>query len=67
MTIKKLGLVAALTATSGAVMAEAVPITVTDAVSQIAAGQTAIAAVGGAILILAAISLGFRWVKAQFF
>lgn len=67
MTIKKVGLVAALTATSGLAMAEAVPINVTDAVAQIATGQTAIAAVGAAILILAAISLGFRWVKAQFF
>lgn len=67
MTFKKVGLVAALTATSGLAMADAVAITTTDAVAQIAAGQTAIAAVGGAILILAAISLGFRWVKAQFF
>lgn len=54
---------------SGSVMAlaEPVPIDTTDVVAQLASVQTAIAAVGAGILVLAAISLGYRWVKASFF
>lgn len=39
----------------------------TDAIAEITAAGTAIGAVGGAILVLAGISLAIRWVKATFF
>ncbi|MCC6143398.1 MAG: methyltransferase [Candidatus Hydrogenedentes bacterium] len=39
----------------------------TDALASITDAGTAIAAVGGGILVLAGISLGYRWVKATFF
>ena len=39
----------------------------TAAVAELTDAQTSIAAVGGAILILAGISLAYRWVKATFF
>jgi len=40
----------------------------TAAVTYISSDVTgAIAAVGGAIIILAALAMGFRWVKAMFF
>lgn len=59
----------ALAIMSGSVMALADPVAIdtTDVVAQLGAVQTAIAAVGAGILILAAISLGYRWVKASFF
>lgn len=40
---------------------------VTDAVAQITSVQADIVTVGGAIIVLAAVVLGVRWVKAQFF
>lgn len=39
----------------------------TDAVAEIAAVGPEILAVGGAIIALAAIALGIRWIKAAFF
>ena len=39
----------------------------TAAVQEVTDAGTAIAAVGGAILVLAGISLAYRWVKATFF
>lgn len=40
---------------------------VTDAVAQITSAQGDIVTVGGAIIVLAAVVLGIRWIKAQFF
>lgn len=40
---------------------------VTGAVEQITAAQADIVTVGGAIIVLAAVVLGIRWIKAQFF
>lgn len=37
------------------------------AIAQITAVQDDIVTIGGAIIILAAVVLGIRWVKAQFF
>ena len=39
----------------------------TAAVQEVTDAGTAVAAVGGAILVLAGISLAYRWVKATFF
>lgn len=39
----------------------------TAAVAEITDAGTAIAAVGGGILVLAGISMAYRWVKATFF
>jgi hypothetical protein len=39
----------------------------TGAVGEITGAGTAIAAVGGGILVLAGISLAYRWTKASFF
>ncbi len=39
----------------------------TAVLAEITATQTAIGAVGAAILILAAVAMGYRWVKAMFF
>lgn len=39
----------------------------TAAVQEVTDAGTAIAAVGGAILVLSGISLAYRWVKATFF
>lgn len=39
----------------------------TAAVAEVTDAGTAIAAVGGGILVLAGISLAYRWVKATFF
>jgi len=39
----------------------------TAAVASITDAGTAVGAVGGAILVLAGISLAYRWVKATFF
>lgn len=39
----------------------------TAAVAEVTDAGTAIAAVGGAILVLSGISLAYRWVKATFF
>lgn len=49
------------------VLAQATPIDVSDAVAQISAVETALIAVGGAIIILAAVSVGFKWVKGMIF
>lgn len=40
---------------------------VTDAIAQITNVQADIVTVGGAIIVMAAVVLGIRWVKAQFF
>lgn len=65
--LKKPLAVGALMSASALTFADAVPIDTTDVVAQLASVQTAIAAVGAGILVLAAISLGYRWVKASFF
>ena len=39
----------------------------TAALAEVTDAGTALAAVGGAILVLAGISLAYRWVKATFF
>lgn len=39
----------------------------TAAVAEVTNAGTAVGAVGGAILVLAGISLSYRWVKATFF
>lgn len=59
--------VLAMSLVSGSALADPVAIDTADAVAQVGAAGTAIAAVGGSILILAAISLAYRWVKATFF
>lgn len=65
--LKKPMALAGLMATSVYTLADPVAIDTTDVVAQLASVQTAIAAVGAGILVLAAISLGYRWVKASFF
>ena len=40
---------------------------VTDAIAQITNVQADIVTVGSAIIVMAAVVLGIRWVKAQFF
>lgn len=41
--------------------------TITDAIAQITALQGDITTVGGAIILVAVVVFGIRWVKAQFF
>lgn len=48
-------------------MAAAVPVTTTDAVAQIGEINTAVAAIGGALLVAAAIAVAFKWGKAAVF
>jgi hypothetical protein len=66
MKTKFLALVALLTASVSA-LADPVAIATTDAVTQIGNAQTALLAVGSAIIVLAGVSMGIRWVKATFF
>lgn len=40
---------------------------ITDVTAQLTAVQADIVTIGGAIIVLAAVVLGIRWVKAQFF
>lgn len=40
---------------------------ITDVTTQLAAVQADIVTIGGAIIVLAAVVLGIRWIKAQFF
>lgn len=40
---------------------------ITDVTTQLTAVQADIVTIGGAIIVLAAVVLGIRWVKAQFF
>lgn len=65
--LKKPLVVGSLMSASALTLADPVAIDTTDVVAQLASVQTAIAAVGAGILVLAAISLGYRWVKASFF
>lgn len=48
-------------------LAAAVPVTTTEAVEQIGQINIAVAAVGGALLIAAAIAVAFKWGKAAVF
>ena len=50
-----------------AMAATTTPIDVTDAVAQIGEINTAVLAVGGALIAAAAIAVGVKWVKATFF
>lgn len=61
----KVAIVAAVTV--GAATSSQAAIDTTDAVAEITGAGTAIAAVGGGILVLAGISLAYRWTKATFF
>lgn len=65
--LKKPLAVGALMSASALTLADAVAIDTTDVIAQLGSVQTAIAAVGAGILVLAAISLGYKWVKASFF
>lgn len=65
--IKKGFAVAAGTLVSSLALAQPVAIDTADAVTQIGNAQTAVIAVGGAIVILAAVAFTYRWVKATFF
>lgn len=47
--------------------AAATPVTTTDAVAQIGEINTAVAAIGGALLVAAAIAVAFKWGKAAVF
>lgn len=40
---------------------------ITDVTDQLAAVQADIVTIGGAIIVLAAVVLGIRWIKAQMF
>lgn len=40
---------------------------ITNVESQLASVQADITTIGGAIIVLAAVVLGIRWIKAQFF
>ena len=62
----KIGAVLALLAPVS-VFAAATPIPTTDAVAQIAEVNTAVLAVGGALIAAAAIAMAVKWVKASFF
>ena len=57
----------ALASTVGMVGASQAAIDTTAAVAEVTAAGSAIAAVGGGILVLAGISLAYRWTKASFF
>ena len=65
--VQRAALFAALGVVSGVASAAPVAIDTTDVLTQMDNGQTAMVAVGGAILVLAAVSMAFRWVKATFF
>lgn len=62
-TLKKTGLLAGLSAVSYQAAAE-VPAAVT---TQITSVQTDLATIGAAILVLSAVAMGYRWLKAMFF
>lgn len=47
--------------------AAATPVTTTDAVAQIGEINTAVGAIGGALLVAAAIAVAFKWGKAAVF
>lgn len=40
---------------------------ITDVTTQLTSVQADIVTIGGAIIVLAAVVLGIRWIKAQFF
>lgn len=61
----KVAVVAAVTV--GAATSSQAAIDTTAAVAEITGAETAIAAIGGGILVLAGISLAYRWTKAAFF
>jgi hypothetical protein len=53
---------------SGSVLAASTtPLDTTDAVAQIGEINTAVAAVGGALVAAAAIAVGFKWLKGAIF
>lgn len=62
-----LALASVFTVVSVAVQADPVAISTTAAVAQIGEAQTAIGAIGAALISMAALVLGYRWVKANFF
>lgn len=51
----------------GLVLAQATTIDVSDGVAQLTAAGVAIAAVGGAMLVLAGIAAAYKWARAAFF
>jgi len=61
------GLLASVALLPSVVLAAPVAIDTADAVAQVGAAGTAISAIGVAIIALAALALGYRWVKATFF
>lgn len=60
-SVSALGLVLSAPAFSQVVIAT------TDAIAAIDATETAITAVGTALIVLAAVAMAYRWVKASFF
>lgn len=40
---------------------------ITDVTDQLTAVKADIVTIGGAIIVMAAVALGIRWIKAQFF
>lgn len=65
--LKKYVLAVFLALFAGAASATPAGIDVSAALTELTNAETAIASVGGAILVLAAIALAWRWVKASFF
>lgn len=63
----KYSAVPALLAASGSVFAAATPIDVSDAVDQLGTIDTTILAVGGALLVAAAVAVAVKWAKAAIF
>lgn len=67
--LSRAGSVVVLAALSGAALATptTVPLDTAGAVAQIGEINTAVAAVGGALVAAAAIAVGFKWLKAAVF
>lgn len=65
--LKKIGGVGLVSLAPVSAFAQATAIDTTDALAQIGEAETAVLAVGLAIIALAAIAMAIRWVKASFF
>lgn len=64
---KKTAVVSSAVGVSLASAGASAAIDTTDALAEVALATTAITTVGSALIVLAAVVLGIRWVKAMFF
>ena len=65
--LRKLGIVGAFSMLPGMVFAQATALDTTAAVAQLAEIETGVTAVGGALLVAAAVAVGFKWLKGAIF